>query len=120
MNQLFTQFIIQQTAENTYSVDFSLNPEHVIFQAHFPGQPILPGITMLRVIRDIAAQIVGKNIRLQSIKNVKFTNVVTPREVLDMQAKITLLKDNNHYKVSGTLHHNHAIAAKLEELVYAS
>lgn len=119
MNQLFTEFNIQKTAENTYSVNFSLHPEHVIFQAHFPGQPILPGITMLRVVRNITAEIVDKNIRLKSIKNVKFTNVVTSTEVLAMQANITLLEENNHYKVSGTLHHNNAIAAKLEELVYA-
>ncbi len=119
MNQLFTDFNVQKTGENSYSAQFKLNPEHIVFQAHFPGQTILPGITMMRVIRDIAASILDLNLTLKTVKNVKFTNVVTPTAALEMEANLTITADLNHYTVSGTLHHNNAIAAKLDELVYA-
>lgn len=118
MEGLFIDFKYQKTGENTYEVSFQLNPEHVIFKAHFPGQPILPGITMMRVVRDITASITEKNIQLKAVKNVKFTHVVTPSETTAMIAKISILEDQQNLKVNGTLHHNNAIAAKFDELVY--
>ena len=31
-----------------------LNPEHEIFRAHFPGQPITPGVCQIQMVTEIS------------------------------------------------------------------
>ena len=30
-----------------------LNPDHLIYKAHFPGQPVTPGVCILQMIREL-------------------------------------------------------------------
>ncbi len=60
------------------SADISLNPEHSIYQGHFPGTPVTPGVCQLQIIKEIISEIQGKALHLSSAKNIKFLNVLVP------------------------------------------
>ena len=30
-----------------------LNPDHLIYKAHFPGQPVTPGVCILQIIQEL-------------------------------------------------------------------
>lgn len=55
-----------------------LNPDHLIYKAHFPGQPVTPGVCILQMIQELLSQEVGIELFIKKIKNVKFTNVISP------------------------------------------
>ena len=55
---------------------FSIPSDHPAFTGHFPGNPILPGVTIL----DIVARTLGKP--LAGFRRVKFLSPVRPGEVL--------------------------------------
>ena len=55
-----------------------LNAGHIIYQAHFPGEPITPGVCLLQMGVELLSDAVGCELELDTIKNVKFKNVLHP------------------------------------------
>ena len=55
-----------------------LNPDHLIYKAHFPGQPVTPGVCILQMIQEILSEQEGMSLFIRKIKNVKFTNMILP------------------------------------------
>ena len=63
-----------------YGFDVRLNPEHLIFKAHFPGHPITPGVCLMQMVAELAEEAEGCSLFVRSIKNAKYTGVVVPLE----------------------------------------
>lgn len=57
-----------------------LNPSHVIYQAHFPGEPITPGVCIVQMGKELLEEILDKSLVMVKVKNVKFLSVVSPKE----------------------------------------
>lgn len=60
------------------SVTVRLNPGHEIFQAHFPGQPITPGVCQIQMVIEILAHCLEADVSLTDIKHVKYLSVIKP------------------------------------------
>lgn len=59
-------------------VKIRLLPESAIYRAHFPGNPITPGVCQVGIVEELVGKCVGKNVRLLEIKNLKFMDVLRP------------------------------------------
>lgn len=57
-----------------------LNPDHVIYQAHFPGEPITPGVCIVQIGKELMEELVGKSLEVARVKNVKFLSVISPKD----------------------------------------
>ena len=57
-----------------------LNPNHAIYAAHFPGNPITPGACTLQMVGELAEEVVGKPLQLSCAKNVKYLAPLTPTD----------------------------------------
>ena len=55
-----------------------LDATHTIFAGHFPGQPVLPGVCMMQMVREVLETALGKRLRLVKAANIKFIALVTP------------------------------------------
>lgn len=53
------------TAENTWAflAKASVDPKHPVFQGHFPGVPVLPGVCSLYLIRTCTELFLGHDLR---------------------------------------------------------
>ena len=58
--------------------NFSLHPEHPIFAGHFPGQPVVPGVCMLQIIKEGLEQALGKKLFLSQAATIKFLSMLVP------------------------------------------
>jgi 3-hydroxymyristoyl/3-hydroxydecanoyl-(acyl carrier protein) dehydratase len=65
-------------------VAFSVPMDHPAFPGHFPGAPILPGVTLLDEVLRVAAlgRVAGGEWRIASAK---FLSPVMPGETLDLE-----------------------------------
>ena len=81
-------------AGSEYRVRF--NASHPIFAGHFPGHPIDPGACLVQIAEELLSLHTGKNIQLQSIRNLKFRKAITP----DMEVNFALTPhDENNYTI---------------------
>lgn len=65
-------------SNNAIHAIFQLNPEHAIFKGHFPGQPVVPGVCMLQMIKELLESALGKMFRLSIGNELKFLSVIDP------------------------------------------
>ena len=61
--------------------DIQLDANHLIYQAHFPGEPITPGVCIIQIAKELLEDYLGHELRIELIKNVKFLNVISPTEI---------------------------------------
>ena len=82
MNFLDNLFILNSIdgTENGFTALLRCNPEHLIYQAHFPGNPITPGACLLQTAGELLQRKLGRPLFLKSSKNVKYLNVLVPAE----------------------------------------
>lgn len=79
----------EESAKQVYGIE--LHPAHYIFAAHFPGNPIVPGVCQVQMLTEILQEIVSKKLYLKEIKNIKYLNVLTPSEVTHLNLAIQKL-----------------------------
>ena len=82
MNYLAQLFFYQETIESAdgFIVKVQCNPAHLVYQAHFPGNPITPGACLLQAASDLLQQQLGRPLLLKASKSIKFLNQLVPAE----------------------------------------
>lgn len=94
-----------------------INENHDVFKGHFPGNPIMPGVCMMQIIKELTEQITKKSILLQSLTNVKFMALInpfiTPELLLELDISTT---EDGLIKVKNTSYFNETVALKLSSV----
>ncbi len=84
--------IVQPVIEgNNVRAIIKINPDHEIFLGHFPGQPVVPGVCMMQMVKELLEKATGKNMRLRNGLDLKFLSVIDPRKnsLVNMEASYT-------------------------------
>ena len=50
----------------------------MIYQAHFPGNPITPGACIIQIAQELYEQLCGHAVEILEVKNAKFVKAITP------------------------------------------
>lgn len=77
-------------SEGKLSASVSLNAGHAVFGGHFPGQPVLPGVCQLALVKELVQRHLQKPIVLRKADQVKFMAMVDPRRTPDLEVSIQL------------------------------
>lgn len=96
MNFLDNLFILNSIdgTENGFTALLRCNPEHLIYQAHFPGNPITPGACLLQTAGELLQHKLGRPLFLKASKNVKYLNVLVPSEGKEVRFTFSNLVEN--------------------------
>jgi 3-hydroxyacyl-[acyl-carrier-protein] dehydratase len=78
-----------------------LNPVHAIFDGHFPGNPVLPGVCSMMIVRECASRTVGQPLRSASIRESKFLAAITPDPILSVKLKLST--QDHGYSLDATI-----------------
>ncbi len=103
---------IEQT-ENDYKIEVELLQDHPIYEGHFPGQPVVPGVCTLTIIRECIGKILSKSVSFASIKECKYVSALIPEEGMKIIINLTLAADGG-VKVVVERVDNNQIALKLK------
>lgn len=68
--------------------DLAINAAHKIFEGHFPGHPVVPGVCMMQMVKEIIEQVIGKKTNLASAGEMKFLAIIDPQENTNIQAAL--------------------------------
>ena len=80
-----------------------INAGHEIFNGHFPGQPVLPGASMVQLVKDVLESALKTPVRLQIANNLKFLSLINPQENKHLQLTLNYTVDDTLLKVTGDL-----------------
>ena len=82
MNFLDNLFITQSITETEdgFEAVVCCNPDHAVFKAHFPGNPITPGACMLQEAGVLMQEKKGRPLFLKASKTIKYLSLLIPAE----------------------------------------
>ena len=101
----FFKIVSKAEAHPTFSATIEFNPGHDIFKGHFPGNPVVPGVCMVQVIKLILNDIYQKDFMMKKASQLKFLSVLNPNENKTVLVELTIVKeDTNGLEVSGSIY----------------
>tara|TARA_R110000796_G_scaffold11552_6_gene39026 strand:+ start:27264 stop:27632 length:369 start_codon:yes stop_codon:yes gene_type:complete len=99
--------------EEGISAQIKLNPNHEIFKGHFPGKPIMPGVCMIQIIKELTERSLGQDLFLSVASNVKFMAIINPETDPILLIDINLSEMDGLFKVKSTTIFGETVALKL-------
>lgn len=84
----------QMLTEKGFQTEVNLNAEHIIFKAHFPNNPIMPGVCLLQITKELLEQHLHQKLFAKHIKNLKFLQPISPKTGTLVLFKIDYAYDN--------------------------
>ncbi|MEO7307693.1 MAG: 3-hydroxyacyl-ACP dehydratase [Ferruginibacter sp.] len=90
-------FSIRDTESSTTEIwaELVINANHKIFEGHFPNQPVVPGVCMMQMIKEIVEQVTGKETNLVQAADMKFLAVIDPQKNNLIHASIKMATGEN-------------------------
>ena len=76
-----------QVSENQVHAQISLNPNHDVYEGHFSGQPVVPGVIQLQIIKELMEKSVNEKLLLNRMVFAKYLRMIVPgtSPVLNLQ-----------------------------------
>lgn len=113
----FYKVISLENKQPQYEAVILVNEKHDVFNGHFPGNPIMPGVCMMQIIKELAEEITGSKLILQSLSNVKFMALINPEVTPELRLELDVVTtEDNLVKVKNTSYFNDTTALKLSSV----
>ncbi|MCJ7465183.1 MAG: 3-hydroxyacyl-ACP dehydratase [Maribacter sp.] len=97
----------------TIEATIELHKEHPIFKGHFPGNPVMPGVCMIQIIKELTEKALDKNLFLSAFSNIKFMAIINPEIHAFLKLDIALTETDTEVKVKNTSFFGDTLALKL-------
>ena len=106
--------VSESAGDSSHSYLIRLNADHFIYRAHFPGEPITPGVCIMQTALELTSLACGLELELSNVKNIKFLKVISPNEVKLITYSLSkLLVEEDEVKVQVSVGAEEEIYAKL-------
>ena len=100
-NNLY-KIISKEEVNSIFNYTVELNPSCVIYQAHFPGEPITPGVCIVQIVKEVIEDLLleqssaSRRLEIIKAKNIKFLSVISPNEtpILTYQVRKLVFSDD--------------------------
>lgn len=110
MNDFYRIEYIQREP-NSVSCRIVFNPQHDIFKGHFPGQPVVPGVCMMQMVKELLEAQTDTSLWLRNAGQVKFLQLITPD--VHPLINISWQQNGNSYTVNANFKNETADLFKL-------
>ncbi|HMH32276.1 MAG TPA: hypothetical protein VK543_04555 [Puia sp.] len=106
------------TESQTVRAILELNPAHRIFEGHFPGQPVVPGVCMMQMIKETVETVIGKKTHLMRADYAKFLSMIDPRKHAFISLELTYtMSEKNEVEILASLFYESIIFFKYKALM---
>ena len=111
-NNLYT---IEKSSISDRQAEFSvkLNAENFIYQAHFPNNPITPGVCLIQMAVELFSVLKGAKFSIKILKNVKFTAPISPLEFPEVDFLLEFAENENLWQLKVLIKKNEMVFAKM-------
>lgn len=78
-------------------------PECNVYDGHFPGDPVCPGVCNIETIKECAILLTGEQLRYSIIKQCRLTALATPTVCPEVSIQVTLSPSDDGYAIQATI-----------------
>jgi 3-hydroxyacyl-[acyl-carrier-protein] dehydratase len=108
---------LENTSDSKYDAVILINDKHDVFKGHFPDNPIMPGVCMIQIIKELSETITKSNLLMQTLSNVKFMALINPEVTPELRLELDITTtEDGLVKVKNTTYFNETVALKLSNV----
>lgn len=89
-----------------------INKDNEIFKGHFPDNPVMPGVCMIQIIKELSEKILETKLFMQKAANIKFMALIAPDKIPTLDLEINITESNDIFKIRNTTSFGDTIALK--------
>lgn len=107
LDDFFTIRNMETREGSTVHFSVELNPLHRIYEGHFPGNPVVPGVCQTGMIRECMEVFTSERLFIRAADQIKFLKMINPSETPRLDMDITLKPaGSGEQQISATLYHD--------------
>lgn len=91
----FYEILSLESSSEGFSYKLRLQNEHIIYQGHFPGFPVTPGVIQLQIVHELLEFYLEKKVVLESLTDCKFLHILDPRKTTELDLEIKIVQKEN-------------------------
>ncbi len=91
------------TGPGQVEAELEIDAAHPIFKGHFPGQPVLPGVCMIQMVKEVMEKVTGERLFMHKADNIKFLQMVDPTRTHSLTLTVQYQTDANELSVQAVL-----------------
>jgi 3-hydroxyacyl-[acyl-carrier-protein] dehydratase len=95
---------LDEKAQQKYQVAVSLIESHPIYLGHFPGNPVVPGVCQVQMVKELVEKAMKHSVKLTESDNIKFLSMINP--LVHAQLDINMIirpAGDHHYSVTASI-----------------
>ena len=102
LNDFYT-IVNRDPSPGALKAKIAINKNHRILEGHFPGLPVVPGVCMLQIVRELMEVNSGKELKITEADNMKFLSVINPETQNQVDVVINFAEDADKFIINATL-----------------
>ena len=108
---------LENPNNSRYDAVILVNEKHDVFKGHFPDNPIMPGVCMIQIIKELSETITKSSLLMQTLSNVKFMALINPEVTPELRLELDITTtEDGLVKVKNTTYFNETVALKLSNV----
>lgn len=80
LDNFYTILSSEASDSTTWTIQIKLNPDHTVYQGHFPEHPVVPGVCLLQLIKECVENIRQQKLQIVQVSSCKFLSAINPIE----------------------------------------
>lgn len=86
----FYRVIDIESSDSEIKATIALNENHDVYKGHFEGQPVVPGVIQLQIIKEFLEQKLDSKLMLSNLVQVKYLSLIIPDANTNIQFVISI------------------------------
>lgn len=100
--------------EGLANATIAINASHKIFEGHFPGSPVVPGVCMTQIVKELLEKALSKQTSLSKADNIKFLAIINPVENNIANVEVKYKANESLIDVNATISNTSATNFKMK------
>ena len=89
LDNFYTILSSESSDSTIWTIQIKLNPGHPVYQGHFPGHPVVPGVCLLQLIKECVEDIRQQKLQVTQVSSCKFLSAINPIETPNISVALT-------------------------------
>ncbi len=98
--------------DNKVNAEIVVNQDHEIFKGHFPDNPVMPGVCMIQIIKELTEKALGLTLFMETSRNIKFMALINPNINSNLKLELTITEEDGKFKVKNITKMDEVLALK--------
>ena len=102
-NKFYKILSIDKHDDTSATYHVAILPDCNVYEGHFPGDPVCPGVCNIETIKECASDLVGRPLRIHTIKQCRLTAIATPTVCPEVDVTVNVQVNDDACVVLATI-----------------